>query len=103
MTKKPSDKTFQALDQEETALMKADHENDWLDSTLHTPSEWKALAANTLNKGERITLRINAIDLNAIKQKAADLGMPYQTLIGSTLHGVAIGEIDLSLTQKNRA
>jgi hypothetical protein len=27
--------------------------------------------------------------------------MPYQTLIGSTLHGVAVGDIDFTLTQKD--
>jgi len=84
----------------EKSLMKADDEEGWIDSDLHTPKEWKKIAAATLKKEERITIRINLMDLNAIKQKAADLGMPYQTLIGSTLHGVAIGDVDFTLMQK---
>jgi predicted DNA binding CopG/RHH family protein len=102
MTKKPTNKLFQALDQEEKALMKSDDEDSWVDSNLYSNQEWKQLAAATLNKGERITIRINSSDLNAIKQKAVDLGIPYQTLIGSTLHGIAVGDIDLALTQKGQ-
>ncbi len=99
--KKLPDKFFEPLDEEEKSFMQSDEDN-WTDSSLHTPIEWKKIAAATLKKEQRITIRINAIDLNAIKQKAADLGMPYQTLIGSTLHGVAVGDINLALTQKNR-
>ena len=95
MIKKLKDKHFEALDQEEKSLMGADSTDTWVDSNMHSNQEWRQLAAYTLNKGERITIRINSSDLNAIKQKAADLGMPYQTLIGSTLHGVAVGDIDL--------
>jgi predicted DNA binding CopG/RHH family protein len=83
------------------SLIEADEGEDWSDSNSHTPEEWKQMAAATLKKEQRITIRINAIDLNAIKQKAADLGMPYQTLIGSTLHGVAVGDINLALTQNS--
>ena len=95
MIKKLKNKHFEPLDQEEKALMNADSTDTWIDSNMHSNQEWRQLAANTLNKGERITIRINSSDLNAIKQKAAELGMPYQTLIGSTLHGVAVGDIDL--------
>jgi len=100
MKNKIPDKYFEPLDDAEKALMESDDENGWIDSQLHTYEEWKRIATTTLKKEERITIRINSIDLNAIKQKAADLGMPYQTLIGSTLHGVAIGEVKLALLQK---
>ncbi|HGG58383.1 MAG TPA: hypothetical protein ENK26_00505 [Gammaproteobacteria bacterium] len=99
--KKLPEKFFEPLDEEEKSLMESDDDN-WIDSSLHTPAEWKQIADATLKKEQRITIRINAIDLNAIKQKAADLGMPYQTLIGATLHGVAVGDINLALTQKYR-
>jgi len=102
MKKKPTNNHFQPLDEEEKALMMSDDEEGWVDSIMHSNQEWKQLAAATLNKGERISIRINSSDLNAIKQKAVDLGMPYQTLIGSTLHGIAVGDIDLALTQKGR-
>ncbi len=99
--KKLPNKYFEPLDEEEKVLMEADEEKDWVDSHLHTPEKWRCIAAATLKKEQRITIRINAIDLCAIKQKAADLGMPYQTLIGSTLHGIAVGDIDLALMQKD--
>ncbi len=93
-------KLFRPLDAEEEALMAADEEDGWVDSPLHSPEEWKKIAAVTLSKEERITIRINSPDLRALKQKAADLGMPYQTLIGTVLHGVAAGQIELSLMLK---
>jgi len=102
MKKKPTHRRFQPLDEEEKSLMMSDDEEGWIDSDLHSNQEWKQLATATLNKGERISIRINSSDLNAIKQKAVDLGMPYQTLIGSALHGIAVGDIDLVLTQKGR-
>jgi len=102
MTKKLPDEYFEPLDEEEKTFMEVDEEKGGVDSNLHTPKEWKKIASATLKKEQRITIRINSTDLCAIKQKAADLGIPYQTLIGSTLHGVAVGDIDFALTQKNR-
>lgn len=48
-------------------------------------------------KDKSITLRINSSDLNTIKQKARESGLPYQTLIGIIFHKYAVGEIDVKL------
>jgi len=45
------------------------------------------------DKDKSISLRISSEDLNSIKDIAKRNGLPYQTLIGSVLHKVAIGEI----------
>lgn len=37
-------------------------------------------------KNKTITLRVSEYDLQAIKQRAAREGMPYQTLIHSVMH-----------------
>ena len=43
-------------------------------------------------KSESISLRIPKADLDAIKARAADEGLPYQTLIGSLVHKYAHGK-----------
>lgn len=48
-------------------------------------------ARNFLKKTERINIRMNAFDLNHIKRRAAEEGIPYQTLISSILHKYASG------------
>ncbi|MBT9164732.1 MAG: hypothetical protein DDT23_00737 [candidate division WS2 bacterium] len=44
------------------------------------------VAKSTLAKNKTISIRISAVDLIKLKAKAAQEGMPYQTLISSSLH-----------------
>ncbi len=48
--------------------------------------ELKRIAKNTLAKTRTISIRISERDLIKLKSMAAEEGMPYQTLIASTLH-----------------
>jgi predicted DNA binding CopG/RHH family protein len=48
-------------------------------------------------KDRSLTLRISESDLNSIKARAQDAGMPYQTLIGALLHQFAHKKIDLKM------
>lgn len=51
-------------------------------------------AANLyLTKNSRINIRIAGADLSLLKRKAAQEGMPYQTLIASLLHKYAVGSL----------
>ena len=47
---------------------------------------YKEMAQRTLAKNKSITLRINAIDLERLKCKALEKGLPYQTMLGSVIH-----------------
>jgi predicted DNA binding CopG/RHH family protein len=48
---------------------------------------WKEAAARTLSgKRQRISISIPERDLARLKARAAEEGMPYQTLINSILH-----------------
>lgn len=49
----------------------------------------KAAAAEFLKKDARINIRMSSIDLDLIKQKAVQEGLPYQSLISSVLHKYA--------------
>lgn len=45
----------------------------------------------------RINIRMTAETLDGIKARAAEVGMPYQTLASSVLHMVATGRLQLKL------
>ena len=50
-------------------------------------------AADFLQKDKRINIRISSRDLEALKKRASKEGMPYQTLISSTLHKFVTGKL----------
>ncbi|OGG62812.1 hypothetical protein A3C21_02575 [Candidatus Kaiserbacteria bacterium RIFCSPHIGHO2_02_FULL_59_21] len=43
----------------------------------------------TLRKSKSISIRLTSVDLERIKSKAIQEGLPYQTLIGSIIHKYA--------------
>jgi len=53
----------------------------------------KEAAAKHLRKSKQINIRISEHDLLALKEVAADEGIPYQTLIASLLHKFVSGHI----------
>ncbi len=56
-------------------------------------------ARATLRKNKRINIRLSEKDLMGIKARAAEEGMPYQTLISSLIHKYLAG----SLLEKRKA
>ena len=44
-------------------------------------------------KDKRINIRISSRDLNSLQKRATKEGMPYQTLISSTLHKFVTGKL----------
>ncbi|HCT84690.1 MAG TPA: hypothetical protein DF296_05775 [Candidatus Margulisbacteria bacterium] len=55
--------------------------------------KFKKAATATLQKNKRINIRVSEKDLNDIKLKAVDEGLPYQTLISSVLHKFVTGRL----------
>lgn len=45
------------------------------------------------NKTKNINIRISAHDIEKIKQKSAEEGIPYQTLISSIIHKYITGKL----------
>lgn len=82
------------LDQEEQEILESYERGEWT-STLHLDEEKKTYshyAADTLAKTQSISIRVSRKDLLAIKAKAIEEGIPYQTLIGSAIHKYATKE-----------
>lgn len=54
---------------------------------------YAAAAAATLRQDQRVNLRISSRDLQDLRARAAEEGLPYQTLIASVLHKYARGRL----------
>lgn len=53
----------------------------------------KEAAFNYLKKNARINIRLSGPDLKLLKRRAAEEGIPYQTLIASVLHKFVTGRL----------
>jgi len=88
---------FTPLDDEEkelAELLENTPVDDWI-SDPHIEETKKKLASaavRTLRKDAKINIRLSSADLKAIKLKAAEEGLGYQTLISSVLHKYAVSE-----------
>ena len=52
-------------------------------------------ARRTSLKTKRISIRVGEDDLEKLKVKAAESGIPYQTLLGSLIHQFVTGKVSL--------
>ena len=83
------------LDREEVKILR-DFERGELTSINNFKEEKRQLeeaAHNFLQKDRRINIRISSRDLETLQKRAAKEGMPYQTLISSTLHKFVTGKL----------
>jgi len=83
------------FDKEELQILR-DFENGEFESIRNFREEKQKLeesARKTLQKDRRINIRISSRDLERIQKRAAKEGIPYQTLISSTLHKLINGKL----------
>lgn len=76
------------LTKEEKVILKS-AENGGFVSVRHKTrdtAQYSKIAKATLAKNKTISIRISEVDLMKLKAKAVREGMPYQTLISSSLH-----------------
>ncbi|MBM5803514.1 MAG: hypothetical protein FJ078_05265 [Cyanobacteria bacterium K_DeepCast_35m_m2_155] len=83
-----------AIDAEEQELL-ADYEAGRLRSiaTASLLEDIKLAAKATGTKDQRINIRLSSGDLQAIRARALQEGIPYQTLISSVLHKYVSGTL----------
>ena len=83
------------IDKEEQELMESLERDGW--KPAKNLEDWKIVlsktASNTLTKDQRMNIRITKNDLDGIKLKAAEEGMPYQTLVASIIHKYVTGRL----------
>lgn len=79
---------YYELTKEEKQLQE-DFEKGKLISVEHVDkkkSTYQEAARATLNKSRNINIRLSEKDLQKIKAKAVEDGIPYQTLVSSIIH-----------------
>ena len=76
----------QLLDDYETGSMQSVASPELLDGL-------RASARATGLKDQRINIRLSSVDLQALRTRALQEGMPYQTLISSVLHKYISGAL----------
>lgn len=55
--------------------------------------KYRTAARDTFIKDRRVNIRLSTPDLMDIQEKAAEEGLPYQTLIASILHKYVSGKL----------
>jgi predicted DNA binding CopG/RHH family protein len=81
---------------EEELLILQDFERGEFESIQNFRAEKRSLEAaarRTLQKDKRINIRISSRDLEKLQKRAVMEGVPYQTLIASTLHKFVTGKL----------
>ena len=79
----------------EKELIKSIEKDEWKSiSNLQKEIQYsKKMAAATLRKDKRMNIRMTKKDLEAIKIKAMEEGVPYQTLVTSIIHKFVSGKL----------
>ena len=81
-------KTGTRLAKEENTILKSAENGGFVSTRYKTKSiaQYSKIAKATSAKNKTISIRISEIDLMKLKAKAVQEGMPYQTLISSSIH-----------------
>ena len=79
---------FYELTKEEEAILKDVEAGKYVRIKNFEKAKKEAIAAarNTLNKSRNINIRLSERDLSRLKRRAAEEGLPYQTLASSIIH-----------------
>ena len=83
------------LDKEEKEILKSFERGEWktIPNMEEEKKRYSSYARAALRKNKRINIRVPESDLKSIQEKAAQEGLPYQTLISSILHKFVTGRL----------
>ena len=83
------------IDNEEQKLLESLEKDGW--KPTKNLEGWKNLlsktASDTLAKDQRMNIRVSKSDLDGIKLRAVEEGLPYQTLVTSIIHKYITGRL----------
>ncbi|MBM3423223.1 antitoxin [Chlorobium limicola] len=85
---------MQKNDDSEEDILRSYEQDEWrsAEEFKKLKEEYEAYARNTANKNKRINIRISESDLNRLKAKSLEEGIPYQTLVSSLIHRYVSGK-----------
>ncbi|MGD9082973.1 MAG: antitoxin [Desulfobacterales bacterium] len=83
------------FDEEERKLMESIENEEWVsvDNIYEEIKKARETARSTFIKSERMNIRISSKDLNGLKVRAMEEGIPYQTLVSSIIHKYVSGRL----------
>lgn len=89
---------FEPLDEQERDIQAAIEKNELVPVPNEEESKEMLVRAAraTIAKNRHISIRLSEKDLMRLRAKALELGLPYQTLIGSILHQYAERKVKAS-------
>lgn len=78
------------LTKEEKDILKSAESGEFISAPYKKRdiARYSKIAKSTSAKNKTISIRISEVDLIKLKARAAQEGMPYQTLISSSLHKI---------------
>ncbi len=84
-----------ARDKEEKKLVEEIEKDEWkpMKDSAALKKKLRAAAKATMLKDQRMNIRIAKRDLESLKAKALEEGMPYQSLVSSVLHKYISGRL----------
>jgi predicted DNA binding CopG/RHH family protein len=88
---------------EERELIESIEGGNWteVDHMSEAIEEARLIAQATTAKSERMNIRMSEKDMKALKAKAIEEGLPYQSLVSSVLHKYVNGRlVDRQKTKK---
>lgn len=79
---------YYELDKEEQELLDSVERGEWksVPNLKKEMARLRAAARVTLARNKNINIRLSELDLIKLKGKAAEQGLPYQTLVASIIH-----------------
>lgn len=82
------------LTKDEKSLLHSVERGEWRATTRRAELRKYAEAArNTLKKDARLNIRISSHDLEILRKRATEEGLPYQTFVSSLLHKYVTGRL----------
>lgn len=88
-------KNIKNEDKKEKEMLGSFEKGEWVSSkdSAALKKMFKSAAKNTLTKDQRMNIRMTKQDIQSLKVKALEEGMPYQTLVSSVLHKYVSGKL----------
>lgn len=78
---------YYELENEEQELLDSIDNDEWVsDLEAQEKKRLVSYAESSLNRKRNVNIRLCERDLQKLKAKAAEKGIPYQTLLASVLH-----------------
>jgi predicted DNA binding CopG/RHH family protein len=95
MAPESKDTQFEYIDDDEREIVASLEADEWISVADADTGKAEAteIARSTMRKDRRMNVRISERDMRNLKIRAAEEGIPYQTLVTMVLHKYVTGQL----------